>query len=541
MKKNKAAGQHSPKAAEKKKTTQKDTKQYSAPLNQELSMHEKMTTLYVIGMFTLFPIFMTDKLFNLRMDRLRFFVGTTVVLLFFIVATYICGIDKKKWIRNIFKPTVEDIGMLCFLVVIVVSTLLSEYGMEAVTGSEGRDSGLIIMLGYVLCFFVVSRYYSYRRLPFGIFTVTASIVVFIAILHEFYMDPFNLLTEINESQQNIFISTIGNINIFSCFICITMPVIAALLVTSKDVPSTVFYSVAICISFMGLLVANSDSGYFGLAAFMSILFVYSCKKPERLFKFMLTVTLMLLSCKIFKLLTIMFNDKYKPLDTIPMTLIFSNKIYIALSISAVLTVAFYLVWKRSRIKDFPKALPVTAAIFVALCAASLLSAFIYFSAIDKTTDLGGLTKYLRLNDKWGTHRGYAWIRSVILFKSNGIKNMLVGTGPDTFGQVIKKVYREDMLQRHGSVFDSAHNEFLTYLVTIGALGLISYVTVLVAVVVKGIRRFEKSEGALITTLVIIAYCAQSIFSLFTPIVTPYLFLFVALCAGIIRRTPIQKK
>ena len=245
--------------------------------------------------------------------------------------------------------------------------------------------------------------------------------------------------------------------------------------------------------------------------------------------------------KIFKLFTIIFHEKYKPLDTIPMTLIFSSKIYIVLAAAAVLTIALFFARKQLKSGALPKACQVIAGIFVAICALSLLSAFIYFSAIDKTTDLGGLTKYLRLNDKWGTHRGYAWIRSVILFKTNGVKNMLVGSGPDTFGQLIKKYYRDDMIARHGSVFDSAHNEFLTYLVTIGALGLISYLTVLISVIIKGIRRFEYSEGALITTLVVIAYCAQSIFSLFTPIVTPYLFVFVALCDGIIRRTPITPK
>ena len=225
------------KSSNTKKTENKKTKSsYSPSLNDTLSMHEKFTNLYVIGMFTLFPVFMTDKLFNLRKDRLHYFIGTTIVLLFFIIATYLCGIDKKKWVKNIFKLNVEDFGMLAFLIVSVVSTVLSEYGMEAVTGSEGRDSGLIIMLGYVLCYFVVSRYYKYHKIPYDIFVISSAIIVIIAILHEFYIDPFNLLTEIAENQQNIFISTFGNINIFSCFICVSMPVIADLLVTSKDIP-----------------------------------------------------------------------------------------------------------------------------------------------------------------------------------------------------------------------------------------------------------------------------------------------------------------
>ena len=542
MKNKKTKKQEQPSVSAKKKQSGSNT---PAPAPSRLidsySMHEKMTNIYVIGMLTLFPVFMTDKLFNLRKDRLHYFVGTTVILLFFIIATYLCGIDKKKWVKNIFKPTVEDFGMLGFLIVSIISTVLSEYGMEAVTGSEGRDSGLIIMLGYVLCFFVVSRYYSYKKLPFDIFVISSSIIVVIAILHEFNVDPFNLLTEIADYQRGVFISTIGNLNMFSCFICVSMPVIAALLVTSKDIGSKIFYGIGITISFMGLLVASSDSGFFGMAAFMAVLFVYACRNSERMFNYMLCVFLMFLSCKIFRLISLVYEDKYRWLDAIPTFLIFNNKIYIPIAVFGALTVLFYFIKKKFGCTPAPKAVPIAAGIFVGLGALSLLGTFIYFSAIDKTTNLGALTKYLRLNDKWGTHRGYAWIRSIILFKTNGIKNMLVGSGPDTFGQIMKKYYRDDMLARHGSVFDSAHNEFLTYLVTIGALGLISYLTVLVSVIVKGIRRFEKSEGALITTLVVISYCAQSMFSLFTPIITPFLFLFVALTAGIIRRTPIEKK
>ena len=75
------------KSSNTKKTENKKTKSsYSPSLNDTLSMHEKFTNLYVIGMFTLFPVFMTDKLFNLRKDRLHYFIGTTIVLLFFIIA-----------------------------------------------------------------------------------------------------------------------------------------------------------------------------------------------------------------------------------------------------------------------------------------------------------------------------------------------------------------------------------------------------------------------------------------------------------------------
>lgn len=531
----------SDKTAEKKTNTKKDNKKAAvSTLNDTLSMHEKFANLYVISMFTLFPVFMTDMLFNVRQDRLHYFIASTLVFLFFLIATYVCGIDRKKWPKNIFKMAVEDWAMIGFLAVNIISTMLSEYGMEAVTGEKGRDSGLILMAVYVLCYFLVSRYYKYRLLPYNIFVITSCIICLIAVLHEFYSDPFKIIVDIRENQSAMFISTIGNINIFSCFVCIAMPVITALLVSSRDLSSTIFYCIATGISFMGLLVANSDSGYFGLVAFMAVLFVYSCGSAERLFRFILSVLSMLISCKVLRLISLMFGDNYKALDTIPETLIFNSKIYILIALVAVIAFLFYMLKRKLGELSLPKGIQIAAGAFVALCAASVLGVFVYFSAIDTTTDLGSLEKYLRLNDQWGTHRGYAWIRSIILFKSNGLKNMLVGSGPDTFGQIIKKYYREDMIQRHNSVFDSAHNEYLTYLVTIGFLGVAAYITALVSVIVKGARRFKNSTALLIITLVIISYCSQAMFNIFTPIVTPYLFLFLGLGAAVIRSTNAER-
>ena len=113
--------------------------------------------------------------------------------------------------------------------------------------------------------------------------------------------------------------------------------------------------------------------------------------------------------------------------------------------------------------------------------------------------------------------------------------MLVGTGPDTFGPVIKAIYREDMLKRHGSVFDNAHNEYLNYLVTIGILGAMAYITALVSYSIRCVKRCKDNVGFLIVILVVTSYCSQALFNLATPIVTPYLFVFLGIGEAYIRR------
>ncbi|MDE7390686.1 MAG: O-antigen ligase family protein, partial [Lachnospiraceae bacterium] len=205
------------------------------------------------------------------------------------------------------------------------------------------------------------------------------------------------------------------------------------------------------------------------------------------------------------------------------------------------TVGVYLLVLKEGDNEFPKQVRIIAACFVAVCFLAVLLPFVYFSFIDKETDLGKLGKYLRLNDQWGTHRGYAWIRSIILFKDNGIKNMLIGSGPDTFGQIIKEKYRQDMIKRHGSVFDSAHHEYLNYLVTIGITGLVAYVTAMISVVVRGFKHCKKSLPLLIIVFVIICYNAQSMFNIAQPITTPFLFVFLGLGEALIRKFELEEK
>ena len=534
-KQNKAAASQSANTAARtvtKKEKEKGGEAVKTPLR--LSMHEKFADLFVISMFAIFPIYMTNKLFNVRKDRLHYFVVTTFVLLFFILATYICGIDKERWPKNLFKISVPDGAFISFVVVCLISAILSEYGEEAFTGSGGRDSGFYLMAMYFLCYLLVSRYFRYREAVFAAFAIMSSIVCFIALLHEFWIDPFAIIVDIKEEQQKDFITTIGNINMFSGFACVSLPVCVALAVIAKDKITTAFYCLTAGLNIIGLVVANSLSGYFGFVAFMAILFVYCCGSAHRIFKFLLTCTAMAASIKLIRLLAYICHDNFKNLEDISYFLVYDNRVFYIIGGLALLTVLAYLLDRKFGDNHSPKAIQILAGLLVGLAAAAVLGVFIYFSFIDQETDLGKFSKILRLNDQWGTHRGYAWIRGFELFHTKGWKNILVGSGPDTFGQVIKAVYRQDMLDRHGSVFDTAHNEFLNYLVTTGILGFASYILLILAVLFRAIRRCKFDSTMIIVILSIVGYASQSIFNLATPIITPFIFLFLALAEAMIR-------
>ena len=320
----------------------------------QFSMYEKFTDFFVLSLFTIFPFYMTDKLFNVRQDRLHFFEASLLILLFFILATFVCGIDKDKRPPQIFKLSVSDISFLSFTIVCLLSACLSEYGEEAFTGSGGRNSGFWLMLLYFLCFFLVSRFFRSHEIIFTVFAMISGVVSLIAVMNEFFIDPFNLISCIKEEQQKDFITTIGNINMFSGFICVALPVSLALAVLSKDNAFFAFFCFTSSVNFMGLVIANSLSGYFGLVVFMTILFIYCCGNAKRLFKFFVLSTAMLASTKVLRLISYFFKDKYKNLQDVSKFLIFDRRIFTVIGILLFLTIGTYYLQSKFGEKHSPK-------------------------------------------------------------------------------------------------------------------------------------------------------------------------------------------
>ena len=61
--------------------------------------------------------------------------------------------------------------------------------------------------------------------------------------------------------------------------------------------------------------------------------------------------------------------------------------------------------------------------------------------------------------------GYIWRIGIECYMKYSPLRKLFGSGPDTFGIVTQSYYRE-MIERYYEIFDSAHNEYLQYLITI---------------------------------------------------------------------------
>lgn len=168
---------------------------------------------------------------------------------------------------------------------------------------------------------------------------------------------------------------------------------------------------------------------------------------------------------------------------------------------------------------------------LALCSVLAVAAglcVVYFRPGSSGT-LGELSQMLHGNieDSFGSSRVLIWRETLSLVG----ERPLLGGGPDTLSLRTSlgfSRYVEASGVTLSSRVDNAHNEFLGYLVNIGALGLAAYLSVVVCSLVRVIKK--RRADPLIPALgcALVCYLAQSFFGLGLCLVVPILWIIMGL-------------
>lgn len=534
-------------------STEKYKKNKTCKVSQKYSVKQALVNYYIIIMFTLFPLFFTYKFYNIRHDKYYFFLilsGALAIAEFLLILSvkldYSNPTDrqlqnappKSKWYK---KLSFTDWSVLAFLAVNIISTLFSSNPVSAIYGesqnfpSSGRNSGLLLMIAYVGIYFLITRFFYYFEYIFTAFACASSLVFALAILNSFYIDPLEMFIGLSEEQSLIFISTIGNKNLLSSYICIALPVAIAMAVYTEKTALRVLYLFVSGIGFSALMVADSDSGILGIGVFTVIYFIWYSRRIERLKRYFLTITVMLLSAKFLRLFSFIMNDKSKGMDAFQEIFVYAKISYIFLAAAGIITIALYFLDYKKPGIVLSKAVPIVLLCIFALIVTGIIFTVLYFSCIDTKTDLGKFTTILRFNDKWGTHRGFMWIRSMWIFNDASLMQKLFGTGPDTFFFAFSK-YFSDLLKFGDSSTNAAHNEYINYLITIGITGLGTYLAAVVGTIARAVKYAKNNPLVIVCASAVICYSVQAIVNISQPITTPLFIIFMALCEAVSRKT-----
>ena len=520
-----------------------------------------LATAFLLLMFAAFPLFVSlyingqfpfihfdDGFVGIRHQKYYFFVAIAAMALIAELLLLLTRISGEKGEKTEQKPLLKtlsftDWSAIALALSCALSTLFSPYITLAFWGemslgsfSVGRNNGLFLILLYVAVYFMLSRLYRFREVVFAALAASCSIVYLLTVLNGFYIDPLNMLAQFKDSQPSVymeFFSTIGNKNMLASFICVTLPVSFVMAVLTEKLWMRVLCLTATALGSMAMIIGDSDSALLGSAVFLAVMLVVFARRPERLKRYFLGVTVMLGSVSLLRLFSSLMNDNYKELGDLTKGILFSDKMPLFAGIAAVVTVLLCVLdWKKPGFM-LPKAVPVILGALFGGAALSAFGVFLYFSAADTATDLGSMEKLLRMNDAWGTHRGIMWLRSFKIFGEANVWQKLFGTGPDTFYFAFEPYFRE--LEEYGnSSTDAAHNEYINYLITIGVAGLAGYLAFVGSALVRGFQSAKRNPYVLACAAAVTAYLAQAVVNIALPISTPLMIIFVSLCEAFAR-------
>ena len=525
-----------------------ETNNTETVVKKKYGVSNTLVNYYLALMFTVFPLFFTEKFTNIRHDKLHVYLVLSCVLILSVGVTAVVGYFEKKRvddlgsIKSYFELSVTDIAFGALIIVYVISTLLSKVPMEAFTGDSGRNNGLMIFIFYFLVYIIISRLYQRKEFVFICLAAGSLAVYLLDILNFFYIDIFEIFISkragmfygYDESVVKDFTSTIGNKNIMSAFCCLTIPILIMLYMTSKKKYLKYLYLASGGVGFAAMLCADSESGFLGLVPLLMLMFLFYSRNITMLRKFFISLSAMLIAAKLLMVYSIAMEGIEKGFGTMQTVFIYDNKSFIAIALTVGIAVGLWFLEKKKPDFTVPKTVPYVILGVYAIAIAFLAGLFVRYSFIDTHSKLKGVMTFFRFDEKWGTHRGYMWIKGAEIFKNFNFIEMLFGSGPDTFYTVFSPYFGELSEKFNNTSTNCAHNEFLNYLVTTGILGLGAYLTLFGSAIVRAVKTAKKNSMAVVFIAPVVCYLFQSVVNIANPEVTPLLFIYLALSEAVVR-------
>ena len=117
-----------------------------------------------------------------------------------------------------------------------------------------------------------------------------------------------------------------------------------------------------------------------------------------------------------------------------------------------------------------------------------------------------------ISEDSGSGRIYIWNLAIKITEAHPF----LGSGPDTFRYVIEKEFTNEgiaWIQKHNSVIDKAHNEFLQISSTMGIPALLAYLLFLIFIIKDNFKNIFKNEVSFLFGITIIGYLVQSFFNI----------------------------
>lgn len=529
---------------EEKKNTLAETAQ---------KVYTGITSAFLCVILGVFPLYYHDYYFDILTAKYKFYWITVLVFLglCLLAALVFALIDQLEYggknrraflqqfrFQNLKKQPPVYWALFFFWLFCAVSTVQSDYVYESFWGNEGRFNGLFLLTLYALGTLLVAKLAVVRRWHLDLFLVVSLLVCLFGITDYFQMNLLGWKTNVDPSQGAIFTSTIGNVNTYTAYVGVMLGVSSSLFLKEKGLLRAVCYYLLSVIGFFAIITGQSDNAYLALAVLFLVLPFFAYRAAKEIARYVMLVAAFFSVLKLVEVISRRMADRVIGFSSIIEVLGGSSLIFVWIALLWGMALGFYQ-WGRKqpdgaagrmgeRLKTLWKILLAAAGIVVV---AVLVDANLCGHA-ERYASVSG---YVVFDDNWGTNRGFCWRAAWESYVNQPLLHKLFGYGPDTFG-ILTWDYRAEALERFSIYFESAHNEYLQYLVTIGPFALAAYLAFMGDAARQMAKQVSNCPWLLACLMGMLCYQAQAVVNINLPIATPVLWLLVGMGLAVCRQS-----
>lgn len=469
-----------------------------------------------------YPYFLKDHYFTMTRAKALFFYGIT---LFFAVGCLIAFfVNRKRTETRLLRKNPTELFLAIFMASSVVSWVAAVSPKDSLVGAQGRYMGLLTFLFIGMAYLCVSRFCRMTTPTAVIFGVSVIGMCLIALLQFGGLNPLHLYDRTKDTVKSSFMALLGNKDVYYSYLALAVPFSMYLSFTAPSSREKIFWNAVSFMGFTSIFACRSEGALLVIAVVFPVLYFTRGGEKEGFLTFLQNVTLLFAAAFVIWCL----KRRGAPL-AVTEAGAFDLLIHPLLAAAVILicAVMYVAVWRGIAKGPFFRVMKIVAAVLMGIAVCGVIGGFLFFTFIDKETDIGALSQLLRYGSLWGSSRGFVWIRMTRLyFRKFTLLQKLVGSGQETVGMMMQQYFSTDTKRWGKPFFDNAHNELIQYLITQGLIGLLSYLFFVGNAVKSGFREGDRFQRA--AALACVCYLAQSFINISQAITTPLFFVFLAL-------------
>ena len=501
-------------------------------------MFGAIMTVFAIVVLCIFPLVYDDFYFNILETKYQFYcvvaIGMMVVMLGYgLVSERLVDYVRKVFgkeisIKGIFKAwSVADWAVLVFWFSNVMSWIFCTWRWEAFWGTSGRYNGVFLMTVYAIVYFLVTRFYTLKRWHLDAFLAVGLFVCLFGITDHFKMDILGFKEYMLERQKGIYTSTIGNVNTYTIYAALYMTISMILFAVETKPKKVLYYYISMVIAAFALIMGLSENAYLSLAVLfgLSPLYLFRTKTGTSRYLISLATFLTVIPCiawadrraagsvvELDGAFQVLANMKLLPVLVIGMW-----------GLAGIVSMLLLKKKKASDSDEMPRWLCWIWYGVIAAVVGAVAFAFYDATVAGNSQRYGALAPYVTFTEEWGTDRGYVWRKAIELWRDTLTPiQKIFGYGADTFLLLMEDNYEVRMLNGIPTVYDSAHNEYLHFLVTIGVSGMVSYIVWVVSSILAMCKRVKCRPEVAAVLFAVTAYAVQATVNINLPVAMPVL-------------------